>query len=426
MDTGHSRPDVKWFQRMTDNFGLVSFVLRVRPDIAFEFVNPGRRTQLVGYQPSDSIEDAKLVLDRIEPDSAEQLARLLALPPGQETSVDLGWLHLDGQSVRSRGWVQAVERADGSVIIEGVLQDVTELHQLERELRISEQRYRLLAENAWEVVWIAGTDGKVRYCSPAVERQRGFTVDEVMRQALHEVYPPESEKSIRDYFRRLRAAIREGTEPPVLREEHEYYRRDGSRMVGEMQAIPHVDESGTVVEILGVTRDVSERKQFEAELQRRALTDSVTGVWNRRHGEELLGDELSQARESAVPLTVLMLDIDHFKAINDRDGHQAGDRVLMEVGLRLQDTVPADSVVARWGGEEFVVLLRDCPLAGALVVAEKIRARIANTAFQDHRRVTVSVGAAELTAADDLDSWLSRADQALYAAKRSGRNAVRS
>ncbi|HNM95086.1 MAG TPA: GGDEF domain-containing protein, partial [Mycobacterium sp.] len=213
--------------------------------------------------------------------------------------------------------------------------------------------------------------------------------------------------------------------PPVFRGEHEYYRKDGSIMTGELQVIPHVDADGRVVQILGVTRDVSERRQFEAELRRLAVTDEVTGLWNRRHGEELLAAELADARAAGRPMALLMLDIDHFKSINDRHGHQGGDDALVEVSRRLRDSLPGTDMVSRWGGDEFVVLLRDCRIDEGLTVADKIRGRIADTAFESFGLMTVSVGAAELQPGDDLDAWLARADEALYKAKRSGRNAVR-
>ena len=195
-------------------------------------------------------------------------------------------------------------------------------------------------------------------------------------------------------------------------------------MTGELQMIPHADADGRTVEILGVTRDISERKMFEAELTRLAITDPMTGVWNRHHGSELLEAETARPDRAQMQLAVLMVDIDNFKNINDTHGHEVGDRVLIEVARRLKDAVRDSDVVARWGGEEFVVLLRDCPLADAVARAEKIRRQIADAPFADAGTVTISVGAAELTADEDLDHWLGRADKALYEAKRSGRNAV--
>ncbi len=417
-------PDAHWFERVADHSGLMFFVLRVRPDIAFEYVNGGTRTQFVGRPPGTTTAEAEAIFARVHPDSRPTLARMLALEPGQSLSVELRWHHLSDASVYSRGWVHARERDDGSVAIEGALEDVTELHAVEAELRRSEERHRLLAHNAWDVIWTMGLDGAITYVSPAVERVRGFTPQEAMAQTLEQIHPPASAAKVGDYFARLFAAIEQGTRPPVYRGEHEYYRRDGSIMTGELQVIPHVDADGQVVEILGVTRDISLRKKFEAELTQQAVTEPLTGLWNRRHAADLLAADLSAAARHGRPLSLLMIDDDHFKTINDTHAHQAGDRVLVELAERLRGNVRGTDVVGRWGGEEFVVLLRFCGLPDALGAAEKLRRQIADAPFPGVGRVTVSIGASQMRPEDDIGRWLDRTDAALYEAKRSGRNTV--
>ena len=419
-------PDSDWFEQMASSSGMMFFVLRVRPDVALEFVNNAPGTVLVGDRNesgSATDVDAASLLGQIDPDYADRLAEVLALPPGTDTQVELRWNRLDGLSTYGRGSIRSRQRPDGSVVIEGALADITELHEAETRLMNSEKRSRLLAENAWEVIWTMDLDGKITYVSPAVERMRGITPEEAMRQSLDEIHPPESAASVADYYRQVFAAIEAGTEPPMFRGENEYYRKDGSIMTGELQVIPHLDGSGKVIELIGVTRDISERKVFEAELRNLAVTDALTGVWNRRHGTELLAADLS-ARRPGQALSLLMLDIDHFKTINDTFGHQAGDHVLIEIASRLRRSLRGNDMVARWGGEEFVVLLRDCVLSDALRLAEDIRAAIAEVPFGALGSLTVSVGAAEVRADEDLTSWLGRADQALYRAKRAGRNEV--
>ena len=419
-------PDSDWFEQMASSSGMMFFVLRVRPDVALEFVNNAPGTVLVGDRNesgSATDVDAASLLGQIDPDYADRLAEVLALPPGTDTQVELRWNRLDGRSTYGRGSIRSRQRPDGSVVIEGALADITELHEAETRLMNSEKRSRLLAENAWEVIWTMDLDGKITYVSPAVERMRGITPEEAMRQSLDEIHPPESAASVADYYRQVFAAIEAGTEPPMFRGENEYYRKDGSIMTGELQVIPHLDGSGKVIELIGVTRDISERKVFEAELRNLAVTDTLTGVWNRRHGTELLTADLS-ARRPGQALSLLMLDIDHFKTINDTFGHQAGDHVLIEIASRLRRSLRGSDMVARWGGEEFVVLLRDCALPDALRLAEDIRAAIAELPFGAMGSLTVSVGVAEARAGEDLTTWLERADQALYRAKRSGRNEV--
>ena len=424
MQTSDGRPDAVWFERVADGGTLVFFVLRVQPDVAFEFLTDAVEAQ-IGCPATEGLADPAAVLGLIDPSHAGRLAEALAIPPGSDTTVELTWHHRDGRPVYSRTWAHCRRRPDGSVVLDGVTRDITQLRETEADLRLSEERYRLLAENAWEVIWTASPNGTIDYISPSVERVRGFTPAEAMSLSIEQTHPPASAASVIDFYRRLFAAIEAGAELPVFRGEHEYYRKDGSIMVGEVQVIPQVDDDGRIVEILGVTRDISERKEFEAELRRLAVYDPVTGVWNRRHGQELMAADLEQARGSSQRLTVLMLDIDHFKSVNDTHGHQAGDRVLGDICRRVLDTVNGTDIVARWGGEEFVVMLRNCGLDDASNVAEKIRSRIADSPFGMIGSVTASIGVSELRPDDDLASWLARADDALYEAKRSGRNAVK-
>lgn len=426
MSAGDHRPDGDWFAQMADASGLMFFVLRVRPDVALEFVNDAPGAVLIGERTDSggaTDADATNLLGQIDPDYADRLSAVLALPPGSGTQVELKWNRLDGQSTWGRGWVRSRERQDGSVVIEGALADITELHEAETLLKRSEERSRLLAENAWEVIWTMDLDAKITYINPAVERMRGFTPEEAMRQSPEEIQPPESAAIGADYYQRLFASIEAGTEPPIFRGEQQYYRRDGSIMTGELQVIPHVDGTGKVVELIGVTRDISDRKAAEAALHNLAVTDTLTGVWNRRQGTDLIAADLS-ARRPGQALSLLMLDIDHFKSINDTFGHQAGDQILIEVASRVRRSLRGNDVVARWGGEEFVVMLRDCALPDALRLAEGIRSTIAEVPFGTLGSLTVSIGAAEIRANENLASWLGRADQALYRAKRAGRNEV--
>ncbi len=418
-------PNSEWFDRIAQSSGLNFFVLRVQPDMAFEFASTAVTPSLGIPVPGQTEADAMAVLSRAAAEHADRLAEILALSPGQHKSVDLNWRHLDGRPVFSRVLVQSRRRSDGSVILEGVVQDITELRQVEADLIRSEERHRLLAENAWEVVWTMGLDGSITYISPAVEQMRGFTPAQARCQTPEEINTPESAARVAEYFQRVFAAVEAGTDPPPFRGELDYYRKDGSIMAGELQVIPHVDASGQFVELIGVTRDISDRKMFEAELTRLAITDPVTGVWNRHHGTDRLVAETAQAgHDRSSPSSVLMIDIDDFKSINDNFGHQAGDEVLVELARRLGEAVRSSDMVVRWGGEEFIILLSDCPLDDAVARAEEVRNQVAEKPFPIVGAVTVSIGVAQLTAGEEAGSWLGRADEALYEAKRSGRNAV--
>ena len=156
-----------------------------------------------------------------------------------------------------------------------------------------------------------------------------------------------------------------------------------------------------------------------------AHTDALTGLGNRRQADLWLVREVQRAARYARPFSVLMLDIDHFKRLNDEHGHAAGDRVLADLASELVGMVRASDAVVRWGGEEFLVLAPETGLGDAVQVAELVRRQIAKLPLGDAHRTTVSVGVAAFRSGDDPESLVARADAALYMAKRSGRNAVR-
>jgi two-component system, cell cycle response regulator len=160
-----------------------------------------------------------------------------------------------------------------------------------------------------------------------------------------------------------------------------------------------------------------------------AITDPLTGLYNRRYMESHLGSLLEQAVSRKKPLTVLVLDIDYFKAINDTHGHDAGDDVLREFSFRIKKSIRGIDLACRYGGEEFVVVMPETDITVATMVAERLRRRVATEPFpiQDGSRsieVTISIGISALGRDDTAANILKRADAALYRAKRDGRNRV--
>ena len=165
-------------------------------------------------------------------------------------------------------------------------------------------------------------------------------------------------------------------------------------------------------------------EEANRDLDQIASTDRLTGAWNRRHLDRALAMETSRSRRRGEPLSLLALDIDRFKRVNDRYGHKVGDAVLAEVVQRVCAAVRVTDSLTRSGGEEFLVLLPGTSLADAVATAERIRLTVGAEPIAPAGTVTVSLGAAEYLPDRDVGDWLERADEMLFAAKRAGRNRV--
>lgn len=202
-------------------------------------------------------------------------------------------------------------------------------------------------------------------------------------------------------------------------------RKDGSRLTGLLSA-RLLDIDGEP-HILSVTRDVSEQKRLQDELRLQAGTDALTGLANRRHFLELADRETARAARHDAPMSVFIIDIDNLKEVNDAQGHAAGDAVLAAFARQCVDALRETDVVARFGGDEFVVLLPDTDTTVAREVAERVRAHCNEALMLTHVtiRYTCCLGVASREGLEDsLDEMLARADRALYLAKTSGRNRV--
>ena len=291
-------------------------------------------------------------------------------------------------------------------------------------IRDDQQRFRAIFENVRDyAIFTLDIDGYVDEWNRSLNRLGGWEPADVVGMPLATFFPPsEPDQSPGDFLldraRRLGTAEFEGW----------CVRRDGSVFWGNTVATALPDPDGHASGYVLVTRDLTERKQMEDRLLALATTDPLTGARNRRAGECKLKDAFRHWRRYGRGFAVLMLDCDHFKAVNDRWGHDAGDAVLRGL-VRICITSLRDTdVVMRWGGEEFLLLLAETDCDTAVVVAERLRLSI-GTAPVVHDgqviNVTVSIGVAVIEEADaGPDGAIRRADRAVYRAKRGGRNRV--
>jgi len=169
---------------------------------------------------------------------------------------------------------------------------------------------------------------------------------------------------------------------------------------------------------------LKEREKLVLEFKRMASTDSLTGIYNRMKLEPLMTAEVLRSRRYGRLLSVLLIDIDHFKLVNDNYGHNIGDSVLRDVAAVLKDNIREADSLGRWGGEEFLIVAPETSTEGARKIGEKLREAVAGHRFIRDIKVTISVGVATLMADEWEDDMVRRADEAMYQAKNSGRNRI--
>ena len=192
------------------------------------------------------------------------------------------------------------------------------------------------------------------------------------------------------------------------------------------------DESNDIEEVFIVVQDITSSKELEItlkenneELEKIATTDYLTGAFNRVYFDKIIKNELTKCKEQQQVFSILLLDIDYFKKVNDLYGHNEGDRVLLQFSKLISSHLREKDPFARWGGEEFVVLLSNIDTKNATIVAEKLRQITENFEFSKEYSITCSVGISEFQKNDTTEELFNRADNALYYAKENGRNLVK-
>jgi diguanylate cyclase (GGDEF)-like protein/PAS domain S-box-containing protein len=353
------------------------------------------------------------LLAYVHPDDREQLAAGYATTFGGGSAFELNYRIVQASGVMRTLHGLGRRDPDRPDIYVGTVQDVTDLRQVERQLR-RERDYGAVITSSMHEGFILTRDGAILEVNQAICELTGFTREELV--GAHAPYPfwaPESA----DELSRQRALIGEhGHDFEAM-----YMRKDGTRFDASITSVAARTADGELLGYVSTVRDVSERKLHLAELERLATHDPLTGLANHRVFHERLRAEAARASRNRQPLSVAILDLDHFKDINDQHGHLVGDSVLRELGQRLRDITRASELFARVGGEEFAWILNaDGPEAFA--AAERARHAIIDTPFQHVGAVTMSVGVCDLTPAIDVQELYERADQALYLAKGRGRN----
>ncbi|WP_417348595.1 diguanylate cyclase [Ferrimonas sp.] len=257
-------------------------------------------------------------------------------------------------------------------------------------------------------------EGRITHVSGALCQVSGYKPWELLGRTHERLRHPDAPQSLYD---EIHSVVSRGSS---WRGELMQLSRQGETYWVNTVITPDLDKEGEVAGYTEVSVDVTDRKALE----KMSVTDDLTNVANRRRLDQLLEEEMERYLRYRQFFSVILLDLDRFKAINDTEGHQAGDAVLSQVAQCLKDNLRKVDHLGRWGGEEFLVICSGTEESGAAQLAEKLRVKVAELPQPVGRSVTVSLGVAQARPGEKLNQLISRVDAALYRSKHGGRNRV--
>lgn len=419
----HLRKSEERFRTLTENSAAGYFIMQ---NGRITYLNPtGER--IIGYQ----LEDLRKMsfLDLIHPEHRELVRRRAALRMRGDALEDLParyefkLLHRDGSAIWA-DYTPGVLQIDGETAIIGTVFDITDKKKAEQKLLVNEKRFRMLFNRANDPMFLIGMGedlriGALKDVNEAACEATGRSREELLALKAVELFDEDSP----NLFRAILAKL--SLDGKIVFET-ELKARDGSTTPVEISAQMSQFDGTTLIH--AIARDITLKKQLMEKLTELANTDPLTGCLNRRSFWNRGASELDRSRRYSRPLALLMIDIDHFKTINDTYGHSMGDVVLRSLVAKCQVELRATDLFGRIGGEEFTALLLETDITEARAVAERIRTVLeqTQTSYGSARvSCTVSVGLTVATADDrKLDELINRADTALYHAKDTGRNRV--
>ena len=390
--------------------------------LKFIAANRGARENL-GYTEEELINMTPLDL-KPELDLKSFKKLLSALTEGKKEHIVFNTVHRrkDGSLYPVEVHLQLMEYMIKKMCVALVI-DITERKAMEKELQEQNEVLTTITKYAHDTIIMINDEGKVTFWNPAAEKLLGYSEKEVIGKELHRLVI--SDESLYKLYNKSFEKFQSTGKGSVVGKTMELKakHKDGHEIYVEL-SLSAVRVNGTW-HAIGILRDITERKKFEELIYRQSITDPLTNIYNRRFFMQMLEREIERTRRNGKPFSLIMFDLDHFKKINDSFGHATGDMVLKKVTETVKKRIRKTDCFARWGGEEFIILLPETSLKDATRLAEELRVQVSSMVLPGVGHVTASFGVAGFRTTDTIDSILMRVDDMLYEAKAAGRNCVK-
>jgi len=343
-----------------------------------------------------------------------------------EQGIDVPLLLMSGQgdellaaeTIKLGAYDYIVKSEESLTAIAVPLRHALRRHELEKRAQMLQQ----IVENASDGIITIDPSGAILTANPAVESVLGFPPDDLVGQPLEKIFPGKSAA------REIASMLAAGVSGTPWQGELAAVGKTGAQRQIHMSLSLLRDRLGKPSCLIGILRDMTERRQLLDKLKRLSITDNLTGLFNHRFFHDRLEYEFMRAHRYGVPLGCIMIDVDHFKSVNDTYGHLVGDEVLRALGKLIIQATRSVDISARYGGEEFAVILPNTDLDGAVKCARNVWKTVEQAEIETGKKklhITISVGVTALSPdINSEDELLRRADDALLAAKRRGRNNV--
>ncbi len=296
----------------------------------------------------------------------------------------------------------------------GTLTDVTDIKKTKAKLKLLAKAM----EQTDELVRITDKEGIITYVNDAFVAHSGYKHIELLDHPSNILKSGQHDDA---FYKELWETILAGkTYSNVLANK----KKDGQLYYEELTISPMFDDDGIIQNFVATGKDITQRIQMEEQLKQYATTDELTRLSNRRRGNEILDIEIDRVHRYQSSFAVLMIDIDHFKKINDTYGHDTGDQVLQEISKVISLHIRKSDALMRWGGEEFLIVTAHMSKDESIIFANKLKNAVNSYTFDVGTDITISIGIAICRRDDTKSTLLKRVDKALYKAKNSGRNRV--